>query len=178
MHAGEGDGNRAPTIAVSTSQQFIGRTRGGDSDGRRVLRWLLRYGPAEVAGSLAAILTLVAADGATGSAATAAYAAVVAECLVYYGSTFLRDWMRPDCDGAGSHARTIGRPFRVARRLLQEFGAAEVLDLLVFRPLCLGVGLEVVGGAVGAFAGKMAADLAFYAQVLTMYERRRRLEAQ
>lgn len=57
---------------------------------------------------------------------------------------------------------------RVLRRMLLEFGSAEVLDGFVIRPLCLAAGLELIGGAAGAVAGKIAADVAFYGQVMTI----------
>jgi hypothetical protein len=57
----------------------------------------------------------------------------------------------------------------VLRNIALEFGAAEALDALLFRPLALGLGLRFVGGVMGALAGKLAADALFYGPVLRFF---------
>jgi pSer/pThr/pTyr-binding forkhead associated (FHA) protein len=137
----------------------------------RLRMWLARYGPSEVLGSVASVGTAVGLQQATGSVIVAAYAGAIAENIVFYGVMFLRESVR-----AAHQAGVRGRPFShadllpVARDLLLEFGAAEVLDSLAFRPLLLGLGLEIIGGALGGLIGKLAADVVFYGPVLAVYE--------
>lgn len=74
------------------------------------------------------------------------------------------------CGRASARAHQAGirgRPFGsadllpVARSLLLEFGAAESLDLLLVRPACMALGLQMIGGNLGGLVGKLAADLVF-----------------
>ncbi len=139
--------------------------------GTRLQRWLTRYGPSEVLGTVAAVGTAVSIHGLTGSAVVAAYAGAVAENIVFYGIIFLRESIRE------AHLAGVrGRAFRsvdllpVARNLVLEFGVAETVDTLFTRPLFMGLGLGMVGGNLGALAGKLMADVVFYGPVLAAYE--------
>jgi hypothetical protein len=134
----------------------------------RMCAWLARYGPAELAGSLTAVSTLVAVNGASGNTTLAAYAVAIAENLVYYGVIFMRDLVadRPTHEAA---TRALSRGTTVLRRMVLEFGGAEALDVLVVRPFCLACGISL-GGSLGALAGKLVADLAFYGPVVAMRE--------
>lgn len=138
---------------------------------RRVIRWIRRYGPSEVLGTIAAVGAATGAQRATGSTVAGAFAGTIAETVVFYGIMFLRESIR-----AAYVAGTRGRPFRsgdlvpVFRNLMLEFGVAETVDTLFLRPLCIGLGLRFIGGQLGALAGKLASDVAFYGPVLTIYE--------
>jgi hypothetical protein len=138
---------------------------------RKLLGWARRYGPSEVLGTVAAVGVAVAVQRASGSTILAAYVSTVAETTVFYGIMFLRESIR-DAHRAGLQGRTFGSVdlLPVLRTMVLEFGVAEALDVAVVRPLCMGLGLRWVGGAFGAFVGKVAADVAFYGPVLTMYE--------
>ncbi len=137
----------------------------------RLWGWIRRYGPSEVLGTVAAVGAAVAVREATGSTAIAAYAGTIAETTVFYGILFLRESIRE-----AHRAGLVGRPYGtrdlipVLHSLVMEFGIAEALDVVLFRPACLAVGINWIGGTLGALAGKLAADLAFYGPVLTVYE--------
>jgi hypothetical protein len=139
--------------------------------GNLVRRWLSRYGPSEILGTVAAVASAVLVERMTGSIVAAAYAGALAETVAFYGVMFLRECVR-----AAHQAGARGRPFAakdfltVGGNLVLEFGVAEALDLVVIRPLLMGVGLRWVGGQLGALVGKLAADLVFYGPVLTIYE--------
>jgi hypothetical protein len=118
-----------------------------------------RYAPAEVAGTLAAVVSAVAVDG-FGVAAATAYAAAIAEGIAFYGVLLIRD-MR-------ASRRSLAR---VARGLALEFGPAELLDTLAVRPGAMFLGPILLGGVTtGVLAGKVAADLVFYAIAIICYE--------
>jgi hypothetical protein len=137
----------------------------------RVRGWLGRYGPSEVLGSVAAVGTAVGLQQATGSTIVAAYGGAIAENITFYGIMFLRESVR-EAHQAGAKGRAFSSAdlLSVARNLVLEFGAAELLDSLLVRPLLLGLGLRFIGGAVGGLIGKLAADAVFYGPVLAAYE--------
>ena len=134
-------------------------------------QWLFRYGPSEVAGSFAAVLVLILTREATQNEVAAGYAGAAAEGVIYYVIMLLRELAALRA-ASSPHQQSYFRDFpRVLRIVVLEFGAAEVLDLLLVRPFCLAAGFRLAGPA-GALAGKVAADLVFYGPVVLMYERR------
>ena len=137
----------------------------------RLWRWIGRYGPSELLGTVASVGAAVSVQEVTGSLAAAAYVGSLVEAVVFYGIMFLRESLR-EAHLAGSRGRPFGGAdlLPVARSMLLEFGAAEALDVTFSRPLCMALGLELVGGHAGALLGKLAADLLFYGPVLAIYE--------
>lgn len=157
-----------PASPASPASRTAAASRGF---GDRLRRWLTRYGPSEVLGTVAAVGAAVSIHGLTGSALVAAYAGAVAENIVFYGIIFLRESIR-EAHRAGVRGRGFGSAdlLPVARTLVLEFGVAETLDTLFVRPLFMGLGLGMVGGNLGALAGKLLADVVFYGPVLAAYE--------
>ncbi len=137
----------------------------------RIGTWLRRYGPSEVLGTIASVGAAVGVQEVTGSLAAAAYAGSLAEAVVFYGVMFLRESVR-EAHLAGKRGRPFGSAdlIPVARSLVLEFGAAESLDLLLVRPACMALGLDLIGGNLGGLVGKLAADVVFYGPVLAIYE--------
>lgn len=139
--------------------------------GGKVLAWVRRYGPSEILGTIVAVGAAVAVEQATDSPVLAGYVATAAETAVFYGVMFLRESVR-----AAHRAGVAGKPYGsrdllpVLRNMLMEFGVAEALDAGLVRPLLMGFGLRWIGGSLGALAGKLLSDLAFYGPVLTVYE--------
>ncbi len=139
--------------------------------GGKLAAWIRRYGPSEILGTIVAVGAAVAVEQATDSPVLAGYVATAAETAVFYGVMFLRESVR-----AAHRAGVAGKPYGsrdllpVLRNMLMEFGVAEALDAGLLRPLLLGFGLRWIGGGLGALAGKLLADVAFYGPVLTIYE--------
>jgi hypothetical protein len=133
---------------------------------QRFAAWRRRYGLAELIGTLALILAALAILSATGSVIAAAFAGSLAEAGWFYTALLLREFRheREEARVGGFEARPLRE---LGRDLLLEFSAAERLDGLVLRPLCLGLGLIWLGGWAGLLAGKAAADLLFYGPVLS-----------
>jgi hypothetical protein len=123
--------------------------------------WLRRYLPAEIAGTTGALLAAAIAGGLGGHAA-AAVCGAAGEAAAFYAVILVRDL----------RATPAGRDLRgTARRLLVEFGPAEVLDTLLLRPLAMYVGTALVSRvALGIVLGKVAADVVFYALAIAGYE--------
>jgi len=134
---------------------------------RRFAGWRRRYGVAELFGAAALVLAGLAIHRATGSRVMAAYGATLADAVWFYGVLLLRARRQ-----AAREARLGGfesRPLaELAHDLLLEFRTAEVVDALVLRPLCLAMGLWIVGGWPGLLLGKLVADLLFFGPVLAL----------
>src|SRR5258708_2456248 len=103
------------------------------SNGRhRVADWVRRYGPAEVAGILCALLGSYAVYAWTRNNVAAAYGGSLGENLGFYGTMVGRE-MRHDRRSRVSRGLSYG--FRdwvaTAGNLFLEFGGAEILGRLL-----------------------------------------------
>lgn len=137
--------------------------------------WLLRYGPAEVAGIACAYLASFGVRHTTGSSLLGAYAAAWGETIGYASVVMIRDYL---AEIRASRRRGRRTPIRdagsVATGLLAEFGPAGVIDTFVTRPFTMALGAKLFGPLLGVVFGKLTADLLFYGPVVYMYERRKR----
>ena len=141
----------------------------------KVKDWIRRYGPAELVGIATALLGSWLLYVATRNEVAAAYGGARGENLGFDGVLVGRE-----IRNARRAARAARLPYgpgawaRTATNLMIEFGAAEILDSGVIRPLAMGLGTLWLGRAWGIPAGKLAADITFYVPVIIMYEMRRR----
>jgi hypothetical protein len=103
-----------------------------------------------------------------GSPWIAALCGSLGESVGYYGVILIRDVRE---------ARRLGaKPWRVLPGMAVEFGPGELLDTFVVRPALMTAGPLLTGGlTVGTIAGKLAADVVFYAVVVPSGRLRRRL---
>jgi hypothetical protein len=145
---------------------------------QRWLEWIRRYGAAEAIGTAAALGGFWAGQVLTGSLVVSAFAGSLSESVGFYGVLLIRDMVRDAY--AGGVRRVRYGPREIAgswRNVLIEFGPIELLDATVLRPLCMGLGGLYLGPQLGVIAGKIVADVAFYAApILTTEARRRRAE--
>jgi hypothetical protein len=142
----------------------------------RIARWIARYLPLEVLGTLAAVAGSWVAYEASGSILVAAVAGTLAEGVGYYALVVAR--------GIRGHlasprvARSGGRAPRVAlaivltlRGMLAEFGPTEVLDTAVVRPAILAAAAAWLGpNPTGWLVSKLAADVVFYVVAIASFE--------
>jgi ornithine decarboxylase len=119
----------------------------------------LRYGPAEAAATVGA-LAAASATAALGMPAATAFAGALGETLAFYAVILFRA------------LRRSGTPRRqMLTGLLVEFGPAEIADTFAVRPLAMYLGPLLIGHlAEGILAGKLAADVVFYASAIAGYE--------
>ena len=137
-------------------------------------RWLARYGVAEIVGTCTALAGAWTVRALTGNLVLAAYGGALGENAGYYGCIACRDLLAARRVAVATGARLGPRHVGVVgREMAIEFGAAEVLDSLVVRPLMMGLGMRAIGGAGGVLAGKLAADVIFYLVVIPIHEARR-----
>lgn len=127
---------------------------------RGIAFWIARYLPAEIAGTAAMIAAGLAVAVWTDNPALIAGAALVGEIIGFYlvlGLVVAREQSR-----LGVHGRRLLASTFVL--LVAEFGAAELLDTFLIRPVALMVGVLVLAEPVwGLLAGKVLADVVFYA---------------
>jgi hypothetical protein len=129
----------------------------------RIRPILRRYAPAEVAGTGAACAGAWLAYRVNGTPYAAGLSGSLCETAGYYAAIAWDEARRRRSPGV-STARTVARAL------------PGVIVTLVVRPLLMAAGPSVAGGPVaGTLAGKVAADLIFYAVVLPGSRLRRRL---
>jgi hypothetical protein len=132
---------------------------------RRVKFWIRRYLPPEIVGTVAMLVAANVTAGFTASTPVIALSALVAESIGFYavmGVTVYREqwaiW------GRDARPRLLTVIPGTARLLLAEFGATELVDLVLVRPAILFGGILLTGNSTGGLvAGKIVADLIFYA---------------
>jgi hypothetical protein len=134
---------------------------------RKVGAWCVRYLPAEVAGTLCAVVGAYVAFHVMGDRAVAAITGTMAENLGFYGVMAIVAWRQQAAGRPGGYRRAV----RTALALFAEFGPAEALDSLLVRPVCMYIGPFVTGGiANGSLLGKLVADAVFYTVAIVSYE--------
>jgi len=151
------------------------------SRGGRIARWIARYLPLEVLGTVAAVAGAAAAYEASRSLVAAAVVGTVAEGVGYYALVVVRG-IRGHLASTRVRRRTgAARHALVAvaltlRGLVAEFGAAEAVDTFLVRPALLVAATSLLGpNPTGWLVGKLAADAVFYAIAIVSFETGRRL---
>ncbi len=122
--------------------------------------WVTRYLPAEIVGTAAMVIAGLGVTLWTGSPALIALAALIGETVGFYAVLALTIYIeqRPV---SRSRRRAAGR---TGLLLLAEFGVAELLDTFLIRPAALVAGVWLFADPLwGLLAGKLAADIVFYA---------------
>lgn len=125
-----------------------------------------RYGPAELVGTVTAVIGASLALLCSDSFVVSAYIATMAENLGYYGTICVIDVLRR----RGKNTTKLAH----IRNWTVEFGASELLDTALTRPLCMYIFPLLLGSFQGGIlVGKLAADIVFYLPTVTAYEYRK-----
>jgi hypothetical protein len=140
-------------------------------------KWIARYGPPEIVGTLTALAGAGLVLRLTHSLAAAAVAGSLAEAIGFYGYAGGREAVVQYRRHAG-HQR-FKRYWLTAgvaiRDLFIEFGPGELLDSLAIRPAAMYLfPLLLHDIALGILAGKLAADVVFYASAAVLYRFRQK----
>jgi hypothetical protein len=142
--------------------------------GARLRPILRRYAAAELAGTGTACAGAWLSYRANGTPYAAGLGGSLCETAGYYAAILWDEARRRRQPGV-STARTV---LRALPGVIVEFGPAELVDTLVVRPLLMAAGPSVAGGQMaGTLAGKVAADVVFYALAVPGSRLRRRLFA-
>lgn len=146
---------------------------------RKAVEWFWRYLPAEIAGTITALLGAGIAYTATdGSLAAAAIAGSLAEAVGYYGAASIREITHfyKKHHGHAPLKRAMLTAGHSLRGMITEFGPAEFIDGLFIRPLLLYKMPSLIGNvALGWLVAKLIADVVFYSIAGFGYELRKRL---
>jgi hypothetical protein len=127
---------------------------------RGLVFWIVRYLPAEIAGTAAMVLAGLAVTIWTDSPALIAVAALLGEIVGFYLVLAITIYAE-QAPVSPNRRRAVGRTFLL---LVAEFGVAEVLDTLLIRPAALMIGVWLIPDPLwGLLAGKIFADIIFYA---------------
>lgn len=142
--------------------------------GKKLLEWLRRYLPCEIAGTTCEMGGAAIAYAMTESLAAAAVVATVGASIGYYAAAYVAA-VRTAYRGQPSPRRTsraLTANGLALRSVAVEFGPAEVVDSLLVRPLAFYYGPILFGGNVaGWIFAKVVADVGFYVLAIFSYER-------
>ena len=126
--------------------------------------WVRRYGPAEAACLATMLAASVVAARLTSSPALLAASAIAGATVGFYGVlvvTVAREQRRLLPPDLPRYAARLAS--RTVLLLSAEFGAAELLDTFVWRPVLMVSAVVLIGEPLwGLLAGKAAADVLFY----------------
>lgn len=141
------------------------------------MEWMRRYGPAEVLGTSTAYGGFFLAKALTDNDIVSAYIGAISENIGFYGTMITREVIEDmrKVRVNGERYKTSNM-LKLAGKLFSEFGPAEVLDSAIVRPLAMGFGARYLGNGIGIFAGKLAADVCFYAPAIASCEIRKRIK--
>jgi hypothetical protein len=134
------------------------------------LEWLKRYGWAEAWGTIGSYLGFFIARRLTGSDIAASYGAALGENFGFYGCMIAVELKYHKRQG---HHWSASALTGIGRKLVYEFGGAELLDFSIVRPGSTFLAVALFGNRVGVFIGKVAADMVFYTLAISFYERRK-----
>jgi hypothetical protein len=132
--------------------------------------WISRYGWAEVSGTIGSYLGFLIVNALTHSLVAASFGAALGENIGFYGAIFAREHAERRRAGDTPSARQY---LAIAKTLIHEFGAAELLDFVIVRPATTFFAVTLFGKGAGVMIGKISADLVFYSLAISFYERRR-----
>jgi len=140
----------------------------------KVIEWVRRYLPNELAGWVGELGGAAAVYQLTGSYAAAVVAGTIGASVGYYATAYVNGvrWSYRAQTTRSRPARLLIANALAVRSIVVEFGPAEAIDSILIRPVALYFGPFVVGStAVGWVLGSIAADVAFYVMAISSYER-------
>lgn len=141
---------------------------------RKVMEWVRRYLPCEIAGTVGELGGAAVAYLLTGSMAAAAITATVGASAGYYAAAYTSAvrWAYRDHRDRPPATRLVVANLFAFRSVAIEFGPAELIDSIAIRPLAYYLGPIVFGNvAVGWIFGKVVSDIGFYVLAVLSYER-------
>jgi hypothetical protein len=150
-----------PLATIATSPEPADKPQTDAAPRRRgIVFWIVRYLPAEVAGTAAMVVGGLLATLWTDAAPLIAVAALLGEIIGFYAVLAVTIYIE-QAPVSTTRRRAVGR---TAALLVAEFGAAELLDTFLVRPAALVLGVWLIPDPLlGMLAGKVAADIVFYA---------------
>ena len=142
--------------------------------GKKVLEWVRRYLPCEIAGTTCEFGGAAIAYLVTGSFAAAAIVATIGASFGYYAAAYVnavRTTYRGTRTARARRALTANG--LALRSIAIEFGPAEVIDSLLDPAVGVLLGPILFGGSVAraGCSASLVADVGFYVLAIFSYER-------
>lgn len=141
---------------------------------QKLMEWVRRYLPCEIAGTVGELGGAAVAYLLTGSVAAAAITATVGASVGYYAAAYTSAvrWAYREHGHRPAVTRLVVANLFAFRSVAIEFGPAELIDSIAIRPLAYYVGPLLFGSlAVGWIFGKLVSDVGFYVLAIFSYER-------
>ena len=138
----------------------------------KATKWLRRFLPAEVVGTLIALVCTYVTMQFTDNRVTIAYAASIAETASFYLTIITTDILLARKKlKAENRTLTWKGALSLLKNMLIDFGLAELADSFVIRPFFMYIFPLWLGNYVwGTIAGKIASDIVFYVPVIIAAE--------
>ena len=144
----------------------------------KLTEWTRRYLPLEIVATVTAMAGGIGTAAFTSNAIAIAYGGAMGENVGYYGLAFVREMRAHTITAAASGAAAEPvhvRAGRVIKNLFWEFGVAELFDSFISRPFWMFTATSLIGSLeAGIVAGKIIADVFFYAIAIVFYEARKK----
>ena len=141
---------------------------------QKVVEWIRRYLPLEIAGWAGELGSAAATYWLTGSFAAAVVVGTIGASVGYYATAYINGvrWSYRAQQRRSWPMRVLVANALSLRSIAVEFGPAEVIDSIIIRPVALYAGPYILGNvAVGWVVGSLVADIAFYVMAIFSYER-------
>ncbi len=140
----------------------------------KVIEWLRRYLPLEIAGWVGELGAAGIAYAATGSLAIAAVAATIGSAIGYYLPAYVNAfrWTFPTVQANTWLGRVALTNLLAVRSLTMEFGIAEASDSALVRPALIFAAPVLLDQVLlGWIVGGFIADVIFYVFTIVSYEK-------
>lgn len=132
---------------------------------KKLKTWFKRYLPAEIAGTVSAILLPTIVYAVSGNTLLMAICGTLGENVGFYGTMLIREL---------NHSKKSCGQFHIlknCRNLILEFGIAETIDSFLIRPATMFFTVSLFNNLqIGILVGKIAADVIFYIPTIISYE--------
>lgn len=142
----------------------------------KIKNWIKRYLPAEILGTLAAIVFPTAVSFTTENVLFIALAGTWGENVGFYGTIIFQEVK----ESRQKHAE-MNKSYGLVsfgkniRNIFLEFGVAETVDSLFVRPAIMFLTVtSITNLQLGILIGKIIADVIFYIPAIICYELRKK----
>ncbi len=142
---------------------------------KKILIWIKRYAPAEIFGTLGALLFASLFFLITRDKLLSAYMATLGENIGFYGFLFAREILNDARQRTSLQEYGFIGLTCTLRNLFLEFGFSEILDSFIFRPFIMYFFSSITENyLLGITVGKIVADIIFYIPSIISYELRKK----
>jgi uncharacterized membrane protein len=140
---------------------------------QKVIEWLTRYLPAEIAGTITALIAALFAKHEGYNAIIIAFTGSLGESIGFYITIFIYQVLnaRKVLTVSGKKNLKFQDYLMIVAKILVEFGPAGLIDDFIVRPFFMfWIPILLNNFTLGIIAGKIVGDICFYFLVILSYE--------